>query len=203
MAILGAMPGVAVTVQVGGRPLKEYTGKHSAPRSEEDDSKYSLQYVEIPSPQANDHSATTQNYEIHVGAHSITEHHYAGTGHAWHIAIDGKDVDQVLTHPKEISEQYTEGKTCLSAGQWNGSGSFRPYQFAKLHVLDSGSVMSAGRQRERQARASEVGTIKIFLFHIKKGRDIIVSKANMADVQAIDAVSEEAVKGKSVSHSTQ
>ncbi|KAM3420586.1 hypothetical protein BST61_g3848 [Cercospora zeina] len=221
MAIHPSFPRMPVTIIVNGHPLHEHEDREATPDHEGSERDHVLRYIEIPDASANIESPSDSGldneddavpFQIHADVHGLRPDSYAGSdgpasqrgdyGLAFHISVDGKDVDALLIYPAMIKSHYANGKTCISKGRYITADSLLPYRFKVIKLVDATSAAARGvRTDAEKEKLEQLGKVRICVYHVRKQGLATPAEASDFQDKSIQGLDEVDLKGKSLSHS--
>ncbi|KAF2210386.1 hypothetical protein CERZMDRAFT_86121 [Cercospora zeae-maydis SCOH1-5] len=219
MAIHPSFPQMPVTIVVNGHSLHEHEDREATPDHEGPQRNHVLRYIEIPSTNIESPSGSdlgneddTVPFQIDADAHGLQPDSYAGYerpasergdyGIAFHIAVDGEDVDSLLIDPAMIESHYANGTTCISKGQYITADSVLPYHFKVIKLIDATTAAARGvRSDAEKEKLEQLGKVRICVYHVRKQGLVVPTPDGDFQDRSIHGLDEVDLKGKSLSHS--
>ncbi|KAI5360094.1 hypothetical protein Slin15195_G119560 [Septoria linicola] len=219
MAIHPAFPDMAISLKVAGTALPEYGDDEATP----DQEAHAVRYVEVPDIASRseaedsaidddeDRDEGSVEFEIHADIHALTpdsyyikgvaEENLKEYGLAFHISVDGDDVDALLIYDVLIRISYPDGKTCISKGQYIDAETVLPYRLKSIKMIDAAAAAARGaRTPAEKEKLEQLGTVKIVVHHVRKQGRSAPARSEYKD-RTILGLDEVDLKGKAVSHS--
>ncbi|KAK8094557.1 hypothetical protein PG997_001242 [Apiospora hydei] len=191
MAVIDGVPGIEVTIWIGGRPAFEYGDPDHSHKPDDAGAKVSSKYIE---------SRRGEGFSIHVRVNP-TYHHQQPSPHTLNLAayIDGQWVRGELCRENSLSngpfvaiikERLTKSR--------NGTTVKQPFKFAGLATVDDTSSWRVENEREQ---VRELGTIELRVIRVQElgGSTFNPSTKTSGLVE----VAEKSLKGRAISHGTQ
>lgn len=189
MAISPALD-VKVSIKHNSEALPEHINREATPDNDETAFKHIIRYIQVP-------DADDREFSIHVDFDALDPTALLGTALEWHIVVDGRPVDGIVITPSMIESHYSNGRTCLSRGQY-ASGRVRPFKFANLEV----GATEEAEEKLDDTRKSGLGTIRVEVHHVElRGVSHSQSNTQNSGVSNLGRLAEKDLKGRPIAHS--
>lgn len=187
MAVIEAIPGVAITVQVAGRPLKEWPDDNEDPRHHA-----VVRYVEAVSGQEFDIKVQVQDEAV-FQENSLT----------FHVHIDGQRTQSFTSWPG--------GRKVTIFRGIRDATSMRRYRFSNLQISESVGMVEMSFRLQPAAsddhhlddepeQLDGLGEIQVLMYHTRKIDEPRKRQPLPRNYREQSIVSEKMLKGQSVSH---
>ncbi|KAK7948209.1 uncharacterized protein PG986_009095 [Apiospora aurea] len=191
MAVIDGVPGIEVTIWIGGRPAFEYGDPDHSRKPDDAGTKVSSKYIE---------SRRGEGFSIHVRVNP-TYNHQQPAPHTLNLAayIDGQWVRGELCREGSLSngpfvaiikERLTKSRSGTTVKQ--------PFKFAGLATIDDTSSWRVENEREQ---VRELGTIELRVIRVQELGDSTFKP--ITKTSGLVEVAEKSLKGRAISHGTQ
>ncbi|KAI1261388.1 hypothetical protein F5Y18DRAFT_203214 [Xylariaceae sp. FL1019] len=209
MAIIDSVPGVEVIVKINGKAVKEYDVPDYDRTLDRDEIPGLHQRLPRPGRLKGYEKVNHGHIAKYIAVESGVEPQVVVTKapdfkhHGHHIAA-AVHFDQERLCPQhelasDVNEEWTSVTDSVLVRGPDGRLQQRRFQFGDLSKV-AAQTRTAREFEEDEARAADLGRIRVLVYHMKESRPKDVSGYQYDVKEATDSIAEEAVKAKSTSH---